>query len=256
MSASLPVDLVLGFVLAVVRASAWLAVAPPFNTRMIPVQAKIGFAVALAIPIAPRVAEQAPPPEVLPLIEATLLQVAAGLALGFLTQLVFAAVQAAGELIDLFAGFTIASTYDPFTNANQAVFGRFYYLLAMTLLFALNGHLLLVRGFLDSFAAMPTGLPDASTVGTLLIDGLGMFFLAALEIAAPVLAALFLTEVALGLLSKAAPQMNVFTLGFPVKILLSLGLVGLTLPLLPGALDRLVREAVRSGSAVMGAFPT
>lgn len=256
MTASLPVDLVLGFVLAVVRASAWLAVAPPFNTRMIPVQAKIGFAVALAIPIGPKIAEHAPPPEVLPLIEATLLQVAAGLALGFLTQLIFAAVQAAGELIDLFAGFTIASTYDPMTNANQAVFGRFYYLLAMTLLFTLDGHLLLVRGFLDSFAAMPTGLPDMGSVSELLVDGLGMFFLAAVEIAAPVLAALFLTEVALGLLSKAAPQMNVFVLGFPVKILLCLGMVGITLPLVPHALDRLVRTAVRGGSALMGAFPT
>ena len=256
MTAVLPVDLVLGFVLAVVRASAWLAVAPPFNTRMIPVPAKVGFAVALAIPVAPRLATQVPPPEVVPLIEATLLQVAAGLALGFLTQLVFAAVQAAGELVDLFAGFTIASTYDPFTNANQAVFGRFYYLVAMTLLFVLDGHLLLVRGFLDSFAAMPTGVPDLGSVSELLIDGLGMFFLAALEIAAPVLAALFLTEVALGLLSKAAPQMNVFVLGFPVKILLSLGLIGLTLPLLPNALEHLVRTAVRGGAAVMQAFPT
>ena len=256
MTASLPVDLVLGFVLAVVRASAWLAVAPPFNTRMIPVQAKIGFAVALAIPVGPRIAAQAPPPEILPLIEATFLQVAAGLALGFLTQLVFAAVQAAGELIDMFAGFTIAATYDPMTNANQAVFGRFYYLVAMTLLFVLDGHLLLVRGFLDSFAAMPTGAPDLSSISDLLIDSLGLFFLAALEIAAPVLAALFLTEVALGLLSKAAPQMNVFVLGFPIKILLSLGLVGLTLPLLPNALERLVSAAIRGGSAVMGAFPT
>ena len=256
MTLSLPVDLVLGFVLAVVRASAWLVVAPPFNTRMIPAQAKIAFAVALAIPVAPRIADHAPPPEVLPLIEATLLQVAAGLALGFLTQLIFAAVQAAGELIDLFAGFTIAATYDPMTNANQAVFGRFYYLVAVTLLFVLDGHLLLVRGFLDSFSAMPTGLPDMGSISEVLIDGLGMFFLAALEIAAPVLAALFLTEVALGLLSKAAPQMNVFVLGFPIKILLTFGLVGLTLPLLPNALDGLVRTAVRGGGAIMGAFPT
>ncbi len=256
MTAVLPVDLVLGFVLAVVRASAWLVVAPPFNTRMIPVQAKIGFAVALAIPVGPRIAAQAPTPEVLPLIEATLLQIAAGLALGFLTQMIFAAVQAAGELVDLFAGYTIASTYDPFTGASQAVFGRFYYLVAMTLLFVLDGHLLLVRGFLDSFAAMPTGVPDLGSVSALLIDSLGMFFLAALEIAAPVLAVLFLTEVALGLLSKAAPQMNVFVLGFPVKILLCLGMVALTLPLLPNVLERLVRTAVRGGNALMGAFPT
>jgi flagellar biosynthetic protein FliR len=254
MTLSLSTDLVLGFVLAVVRASAWLAVSPPFNTRMIPVQAKIAFAVALAIPVTPQVAATAPSPELGPLIVATLLQVGAGLVLGFVTQLVFAAVQAAGELVDLFAGFTIAATYDPFTNANQAVFGRLYQLLAVAILFAIDGHLMLVRGFLDSFAATPSGAPDFGSLSDLLIDSLGMFFLAALEIAAPILGALFLTEVALGLLSKAAPQMNVFTLGFPVKILLSLLLVGLTLPHLPSVVDNLIRAAVRSGTAAMGMF--
>ncbi len=254
MSLALSTDLVLGFVLAVVRAAAWLAVAPPFNTRMLPIQAKLAFAVALAIPATPQVAASAPSPEIGPLIVAALLQVGAGLVLGFLTQMIFAAVQAAGELIDLFAGFTIAATYDPFTNANQAVFGRFYQLLAVALLFAVDGHLLLVRGFLDSFTAMPSGAPDFENISELLIDNLGMFFLAALEIAAPLIGALFLTEVALGLLSKAAPQMNVFTLGFPIKILLSLVLVGLTLPLMPNVVENVVRTAVRSGTAAMAAF--
>lgn len=254
MTAELPTDLVLGFVLAVVRAAAWLVVSPPFNTRMFPVQAKMGFAVALAIPVAPTLAESAPEPEIGPLIAATLLHAAAGLALGFVTQMLFAAVQAAGELIDLFAGFTIAATYDPFTNANQAIFGRFYQLLAMALLFALDGHLLLVRGFLDSFAAVPTGIPDLASISEVLIKSLGLFFLAALEIAAPLLGALFLTEVVLGLLAKAAPQMNVFTLGFAVKILMTLLLAGLALPLLPNAITSLVRTAVRSGTVVSAAF--
>jgi flagellar biosynthetic protein FliR len=254
MSLALSTDLVLGFVLAVVRAAAWLVVAPPFNTRMLPIQAKMAFAVALAIPATPQVAASAPPPEIGPLIVAVLLQVGAGLVLGFITQMIFAAVQAAGELIDLFAGFTIAATYDPFTNANQAVFGRFYQLLAVALLFAVDGHLLLVRGFLDSFTAMPSGAPDFQNISELLIDNLGMFFLAALEIAAPLIGALFLTEVALGLLSKAAPQMNVFMLGFPIKILLSLVLIGLTLPLMPNVVENVVRTAVRSGTAAMAAF--
>ena len=254
MNAELPVDMVLGFVLAVVRAAAWLAVAPPFNTRMVPSQAKVAFAVALAIPVTPAVAAQAPAPEVGPLIVATLLQIGAGLALGFLTQLVFAAVQAAGELIDLFAGYTIAATYDPFTNANQAVFGRFYQLLAMALLFGSGGHVILVKGFLNSYAAMPTGTPDFGSISDLLIDQLGMFFLAAIQIAAPVLGALFLAEVALGMLSKATPQMNVFVLGFPFKILLTLAVVGLTLPMMPNIIEQLVRTAVLGGNAVMDGF--
>ena len=254
MTAQLPVDLVLGFVLAVVRTAAWLTVAPPFNTRMIPAPAKVGLAIALAVPVAPRVAESAPPPEVAPLVMATLLQIAVGLSLGFVVQIVFAAVQAAGELVDLFAGFTIAATYDPFSGASQAVFGRFYQLLATALLFATGGHLMLVHGLLDSFAVVPAGVPDLTATSGEMLDALGLFFVSALQIAAPLLGALFLTEVALGLLSKAAPQMNVFTLGFPIKILLTLLLAGLALPLLPDAVDGLVGAASRSGTAVVGAF--
>ena len=254
MTATVPVDLLVGFLLAMVRTIAWLVVAPPFNTRMVPSTAKIGLAVALAIPMAPRVAATAPPAEPAPLVTAVLLQVGVGLALGFVVQLLFAAVQAAGELIDLFAGFTIAATYDPFTNANQAVFGRLYQLLATTLLFASNGHLLLLEGLLDSFEAAPSGLPDLGATSSELVDGLGLFFLAALEIAAPLLGVLFLTEVALGLLSKAAPQMNVFTLGFPIKILLTLLLAGLALPLLPNAVDGLVEAATTSSAVVAKAF--
>ena len=254
MTATLPVDLLLGFLLAMVRTAAWLVVAPPVNTRMVPATVKVGLAVALAVPVAPRVAETAPPPELAPLVTAVLLQVGVGLALGFVVQLLFAAVQAAGELIDLFAGFTIAATYDPFTNANQAVFGRLYQLLATALLFATGGHLLLVEGLLDSFAAVPSGMPDLGATSAELVDSLTLFFLSALEIAVPLLGALFLTEVALGLLSKAAPQMNVFTLGFPIKIMLTLLLAGLALPLLPNAVQGLVTAATTSGGVVVAAF--
>ena len=253
-AAGLPVDLVLGYVLAIVRTAAWLAVAPPFNTRMVPAPAKVGLAIALAVPVGPVVARTAPPPEVAPLVMAVLLQIAVGLSLGLVVQIVFAAAQAAGELIDLFAGFTIAATYDPFTNANQAVFGRFYQLLATALLFATGGHLLLVQGLLDSFAVVPSGVPDMTATTGELLDALGLFFVSALEIAAPLLGALFLTELALGLLSKAAPQMNVLTLGFPIKILLTLLLAGLALPLLPDAVRGLVGAASDSGTAVVGAF--
>ena len=243
------VELVVGFVLAVVRASAWVAVVPPFHTRLIPVPVKVGLAVALALPVAPRLAED-PPTEAGPLLVAVLVQVTAGLALGFLTQLLFTAVQAAGELLDLFVGYTIASTYDPFTGATQAVLGRFFYLLAATLLFAVDGHLLLVRGFLDSYAAVPADADALAVSAEVVLGAVTTFFLAAVQLAAPLLGALFLAEVALGLLARAAPMMNVFVLGFPAKILLALGLVGLVLPHLPDVVVDLVTASVRSGAAV------
>lgn len=246
--------LIVGFVLAVVRAAAWVALVPPFGTRSIPAQVKVGFAAALALPVAPRLAADPPSLDLPSLIGAVVLQVAVGLALGFLTSLLFAAVQAAGELVDLFGGFTVAPAYDPLSNAHASVFGRFYQLLATVLLFALDGHLLLVRGFLTSFEAVSVSAPPLGDLSRLLLHNVGLFFLAAVEIAAPLLAALFLAEVALGLLARAAPHMNVFVLGFPFKILLTLVLAGLVLPMLPGSVSSLVDHSLRAGADVTRLF--
>ena len=256
MTVEAPAALIVAFVLCVVRASAWLVLVPPFGTRAVPAVVKVGLAAALALPAAPRLAESPPSLDVGPLIGAVVLQVAVGLTLGFVTMLAFAAVQAAGSLIDLFAGFTIAQTFDPMSGNQTALFGRFYQLLATTLLFAIDGHILLFRGFMSSFDAVGLQGPPMGDVAEIAVDGLSTFMTAAVEIAAPLLAALFLTEVALGLLSRAAPQMNVFMVGFPLKILLTLGLVGLALPILPGAVEALMTRSVRSGSAIVELFET
>jgi flagellar biosynthetic protein FliR len=246
-------DLLIGFLLALVRASAWLVLVPPFGTRVIPAQVKIGLAAALALPVAGTVGQHAPAPEVAPLIGAVAVQVAIGVSLGFIVYLFFAAVQSAGELIDVFGGFTVAPAYDPLSNAQSSTFGRFYQLLATTLLFVTNGHLLLIRGFMTSFDAVPAN-PTLENLSGNFVDAFGSFFLAAIEIAAPLLAALFLAEVAMGLLSKAAPQMNVFMVGFPVKILLTLAMVGMALPLLPSTVTSLLASALRAGTNITSAF--
>ena len=246
-------DLLLGFLLALVRASAWILLVPPFGTKAIPAPVKIGFAAALALPVAGDVALTAPPPEVAPLIGAIAVQVAIGASLGFVVYLFFAAVQAGGELLDLFGGFTVAPAYDPLSGSQSSTFGRFYQLLATTLLFAINGHLLLVRGFLTSFDAVGA-TPELRDLSGNLVGNFGSFFLAAIEIAAPLLAALFLAEVGLGLLSKAAPQMNIFMVGAPVKIILVLALAGLALPLLPGTITNLLDSAIRAGNDLSRAF--
>ena len=254
MTIEAPAALIVAFVLGVVRASAWLVLVPPFGTRTIPTVVKVGLAGALALPAAPRLAETPPSLDIPPLIGAVLLQVAMGLALGFITMMAFAAVQAAGSLIDLFAGFTVAQAFDPLSGNQSALFGRFYQLLAATLLFATNGHILLFRGFMSSFDVVGLRTPSFASLADINLDGLGAFMVAAVEIAAPLLAALFLTEVALGLLARAAPQMNVFILGFPLKILLTLGLVGLVLPALPGVVDNVVNRSVRSGNEIVELF--
>lgn len=253
MTIELAPALLSGYLLALVRAGAWVFVAPPFGNRTIPTTVKVGLSAALALAVGPRLASQAVPLEVGSLIPAAALQVAAGLALGFLGVLLFSAVSMAGGLVDLFSGFSVAQLFDPGTGASVSLFGRFYGVLATTLLFAIDGHLLLVRGFLTSFDAAPLTSLSLAEMARVLTEDAGTFFLAAVEIAAPLLAALFLAEAALGLLARAAPQMNVFLLGLPLKILLTLSLAGLAIPLLPDAVSSLLETAVRHGLGVLGA---
>jgi flagellar biosynthetic protein FliR len=251
MEISLAPQALTGFLLVFVRAIAWIVIAPPFSMRAIPIQVKLGLAGALAVASGPGLAPESVALETVPLIGATLMQVAIGLILGFLTLMFISAVQAAGDMIDLFGGFSISTAFNPLSDSSAGVFGRFYNLLALTLLFAINGHLLLVRGFLTSFEAVPLSGLALNDLSSIFVDTIGQFLLAAIEIAAPLLAVLFLAEVALGLLSRAAPQMNVFALGFSLKIMVALGLAGLALPVLPGAVTSLVEGAVRAGGTAL-----
>jgi flagellar biosynthetic protein FliR len=244
--------LVTAFVLALVRASAWVLIAPPFNARGIPARVKIGLAAALALAIAPGVATGPMPLDTAGFVNALLTQVFAGLTLGFLTYLLLSAVQAAGSLIDVVAGYSIATLYDPLSDAAVPVFGRFYQVVAIALLFAVDGHILLVRGFMRSFDAVPITGVQLAHVDRVLTHDLGVFFVSAIEIAAPVVAVMFVTELALGVLSRAAPQMNIFALGFTVRVFVVLGIVAVALPLVLPAMRHLVEQAITQGAALFG----
>jgi flagellar biosynthetic protein FliR len=232
------------FALTLVRATAWLFVSPPFNTRMIPMTVKVGVAASLALAAAPTVAKQPLPADTTGFLAALLTQALVGFALGFLTVVLVNALQAAGALIDLFAGFSLAAVYDPMNNSHVAIFGRFYELLAVTLLFTTNAYLLLVDGWFRSFKVIPARGLAIEDVSNVLTKNLGQFFIAAVEVAGPVLGCLFLTEVVLGVLSRAAPSLNVFALAFPLRVVVALVAVGLALPLVGPAVGNLVREAV------------
>ena len=251
MTLDLSAPLLIAFLLSVLRASAWVAVAPPFGTRAVPVIVKVAVAVALALPVAPRLAATAPAPQVAPLVTAVAVQVGIGLTLGFLTSLLFAAVQAAGSILDVFAGFSIGALYDPLSGVTSSVFGRMHQLVAVTLLFATDGHLLLIRGFMGSFDAVPLH-PDAGAVAQLMTRGLGTFMAAALQIAAPLVAVLVLAELALGLVGRANQSLNVLTTGFPLKILLALMFAGVTIAVLPAAVQTIVDRLANATGPLTG----
>jgi flagellar biosynthetic protein FliR len=171
-----------------------------------------------------------------------------GASLGFLTRLLFSAVEAAGSLIDLSGGFSLAFAYDPLSATNTSVFGRFYGVLATTLIFATNAHLVILQGFLHTFSSIPLdGTLSLSHLDQTLVHSMTGMFIAALQIAAPLIAVLFLADVALGLLSRISPQLNVFQVSFPLKIMLTLGLVGTTFATMP----RIITELGNSAASLM-----
>ncbi len=241
----------MAFLLAMVRAGAWVAVIPPFNHRSIPVPVRAGIAGALALSMASVLRPQLPSTFDTPtLVGLILVQALAGIGLGLIVRILLSAVTSAGSLIDLFGGFTISTAYDPNLNAQSAVWGRFYELLTVVLLFAMQGDLLLVRGFLTSFNAVPLRAPAIGLLSSTMLKAVTTYFGAALEIAAPLLVVLFLAQVILGLVSRAAPAMNVMAISFPFMILLTILLAGLAIPLVPGALDSLVHQGLRAWATV------
>ncbi len=243
----------IAILLGAVRVGAWMVVSPPFNSRMIPARVKALLSVGLALPVAGQLQGTLPDLSTGALIATAAEQVVVGAALGFVTLLFFAAIQAAGDMLDLFGGFSLAQAYDPLSQSQNSVFGRFYNLLAVTLLFATEGHLMVLRGFLQSFETLPIdGDLSIQAVNRFLTAGVGDFFLAALQIAGPLIAVLFLTDMAFGLLNRAAPALNAFGLGFPAKIFLTLSLSGTAIAVLPRALDSLVDKAVSAVVTLSG----
>jgi flagellar biosynthetic protein FliR len=237
----------LGFLMALARTASWLTIAPVFAGTSVPVMIRAMISMALAIPITPVFAAHAPSADTGSLITALAGQIMAGLALGFLTRLLFSAVEAAGQFIDLFGGFTLAAAYDPLSQNQSGPMGRAFQFIATTLLFVTNGYLLLIHGLMSTDQALPLTGTGQNMLGYTLTESVGRFFLGALEIAAPLLAVLILADIAMALLSKAAPALNVFQLSFPVKILVTLLMIGLALPILPDYIQNVVVSALHAG---------
>jgi flagellar biosynthetic protein FliR len=243
----------MAYLLASLRVGAWLMLAPPFNTRSVPAMAKVVLALGVSFAIAPTLATQRLPSTTPELLVVAVTQLVIGAGMGFLTQVLFAAISAAGSLVDVYGGFQLAAAFDPLSMNTNSVFGRFYEMITTTLLVATGGHLLVLGGLLYTFHYLPLmASPDLSTWGDVLTTAAGMMFSVGVQIALPMVAVLFVADLALALLTKVAPAMHAMTVMYPVKIGLTLLLVGLSFPVLPQALSRLVDLVGQATTAMAG----
>lgn len=240
MRLDVPAELILTVLLGAARAGAFLVIAPPFASRAIPRPVKALLSVAIALPVVPATQGRVPVADTAVVVSALVLQVVTGAALGFVCLLIFTAVSAAGDLLDVFGGFSLTFAQDPLMQTGNAVWGKAFQMIALTLLFTSGGYLVVLQGFLRSYDAVPLdGGLDLATLASVLTGGLGQLLLAALQICAPLLAVLFLADVGLGLLTRVAPALNAFSLAFPFKILLTMVMVATTIAGLPNVVGNL-----------------
>ena len=244
----------MAYLLASVRIVAWLAVVPPFSSRSVPTMAKVVVALGLAFVVAPSLARDHLPATTPELLLVVLTQVVVGLGMGFVTMLLFAAVSTAGALVDVFGGFALAAAFDPLSMNQNTIFGSWHQWLATALLLVSGGHLIVLGGLLKTFSFLPlSGVPDLPGWQPVLVTAFGMFFTVAVQIALPLIAVLFLADLALALLTKVAPQLSAINIMYPAKIGLTLLLVGLSFPVLPQAIHRLVDYSLQAMSTMSGA---
>lgn len=245
MQFALPLHFLEVLMLASVRITAFLLLAPPFSHNAVPLRLKGILGVCLALAITPSLAAQYSSPSTAGYLGALLLEVLAGAAMGLLILAAFAAVQSAGTLIDLFGGFSMAQGFDPQSMVNGAQFARFFHFAALALLVASDGYQLVLAGVFRSFDALPLGAGVAAgPLAQSLAQSVTDLFIAAVQIAGPLLVVLFLADLGLGLLTRAAPALNAFAMGFPLKILITLLLAGTVFVVLPSVVSALVRDGL------------
>lgn len=231
----------ISFVLASIRILAWLLIVPPFSSKAVPTLAKTLLAVGLALTVAPSLGDTPPPLDAGSLIVAAVQEALIGATMGFVVFLVFSVMQAAGDLVDVFGGFSLAAAFDPLSQNMNSVHGKLFSMLGLMLLFATDAHLLVIGGLLRSFEAIPLGSPWQPENATEVITTLfSVFFASAVQIALPLIAVLFVADLGLALLTKVAPQLNAIGIMFPAKIGLTLLVVGMSFAVLPDGLTRLV----------------
>ncbi|MCS7257190.1 MAG: flagellar biosynthetic protein FliR [Thermomicrobium sp.] len=234
------------FVLVVTRVGLVLTLLPGFGSQAVPLPARVALAIVVALVLTPFVRTEATAlnqPTVFAVALAR--EIVTGLALGLAVAAVFAAIEMAASLIGYQLGFGLAATFNPAFGTHGTALNTLYLALAALVLFGTNGHHLLIAALARSFALLPPGttLPDTDT--PLALIGLtGTMFADALRIGLPVAGSLLVADIGLGLLNRMVPQMSVFFVGLPAKILLGFFVLLLSVPFLVQLLASLTTDGL------------
>ena len=239
-------DHVVGFFLVLARVSPLFVVAPLFSSPMLPRRVRGIVAVALAIGLTPVATHGLTiPGGPLSIVGLVVCNVLVGLAFAFAVGAVFAAVEAAGGLLDIISGFSYGALIDPINGNQGGVLASFYGLVGLALFIAIGGDAWTLRGIGRTFDLVPlTQAPAIASLTDGVVSAFGSIFVSAVEVAAPGLLALLVTDVAFGMVSRVVPQLNVFAVGFPLKVGVALLVVAATLPFIGGFMSNQISSTV------------
>lgn len=249
--------LMLQFLVAMLRIGSFLVASPLFGARYVPLQIRIIAAVALTFPVI--AVAPIPPLEQLTQLSivGTLLQeLVIGLSAGLILTIIFGAAAKAGDQIATTAGLGFASQVDPASGSQSPVVSQLFTLMLIMVFLSEDGHLVAVRIILDSYAIVPIG--SSIGFGPILAAGIaaaGSMFLFGLQLMFPVVTILLLLNVVIGVITRSAPQMNIFAFGFPLTLLVSIGALYLTAPTLGNAMSLMLARTLEDLSALIGGLP-
>jgi flagellar biosynthetic protein FliR len=231
-------------VLIFIRISAILVSAPLFGSKNVPVQMKVGLSCALTLAVLPVIGFREVYLTGVPsLVSAMLGEILIGIIIGFTARLIFAAVQLAGQLVGFQMGFGIVNVMDPQTSTQVAIIAQFQNIITLLVFLALDAHYWFILSIAKSFELIPPlGFCFTDSLMEAIVRLSCDMFVVAAKLAAPIIAALLFTSMALGLIARTVPQMNIFIVGFPLKIAIGLLGVGFSLPLLSYMLRNIFQE--------------
>jgi len=206
--------------------------APVFGARGVPGVLRLGLAASLSVVVYPLISATKPsiPIELLPFVAVVIKEVLVGLVIGFVIYTMTAVLTGAGQLIDFQMGFTMGAAIDPVYGVQTPMMGNFQMILATMLLLATNAHHYLIAAMVKSYAYIPinpSNLPASISFYTQLVTNV---FGLAIQLAMPVFGALLVSDLGVGLLSRTVPQLNIFSIVFPVKIIFGFIILFLAIP--------------------------
>lgn len=242
------------YMLPFLRISSVLVAAPVFGTKIVPAPAKIVLAIFVTLLVFPYVVVD---PEIqlfsITGMAVAVQQIIVGLAMGFMIRLIFSVLETGGYLIGQTMGLGFAQMVDPGNGISVPALSQFYTVMATLIFMAINGHIVVIYVIAESFNVLPVALQEYANFSIwVMIGWAGWIFKGAILISIPVLASLLIVQVAFGVMMRAAPQLNIFAIGFPISLILGFIFIYISLPLFADQFSNLMSASVQALFTMLG----